>query len=55
MDNLSKNQFEIMSDGKVTSIQASSNEIMIYWLTTLQVWSRWVRETSRWVRRPSGW
>ena len=37
VENLSKNQFEIMSEGKVTSIQASSNEIMVYWLTALQV------------------
>lgn len=26
-----------MSEGKLTSVQASSNEVMIYWLTTLQV------------------
>lgn len=37
VDNLAKHQFEIMSEGKVTSVQASSNEVMIYWLTTLQV------------------
>lgn len=37
VDNLPKHQFEIMSEGKLTSVQASSNEVMIYWLTTLQV------------------
>lgn len=37
VENLAKHQFEIMSEGKVTSIQASSNEVMIYWLTALQV------------------
>lgn len=37
VDNLAKHQFEIMSEGKVTSVQASSNEVMIYWLTALQV------------------
>ena len=37
VENLPKHQFEILSEGKLTSVQASSNEVMIYWLTTLQV------------------
>ncbi len=38
MENLSKHQFEILSEGHVTSLQASSNDTMMYWLTQLQVW-----------------
>ena len=37
IENLSKNQFEILSEGRSTSLQASSNEAMMYWLTQLQV------------------
>ena len=36
MENLSKHQFEITSDRRVVSLQASSQEAMLYWLTTLQ-------------------
>jgi hypothetical protein len=36
IENLSKHQFEITSDRRVVSLQASSQDIMLYWLTTLQ-------------------
>ena len=40
IENRSKNQFEILSEGHVMSLQASSNDAMMYWLTQLQVRSR---------------
>ena len=36
IENLSKHQFEITSDRRVVSLQASSQDAMLYWLTTLQ-------------------
>ena len=36
IENLHKNQFEILSEGRTTSLQASSSEAMMYWLDTLQ-------------------
>ena len=40
LENRSKNQFEVLSEGHVTSLQASSNDAMMYWLTQLQVRSK---------------
>ena len=37
VENLPKHQFEIVCDGKSSSLQASNKEVMIYWLTSLQV------------------
>ena len=37
VENLPKHQFEIISEGKSSSLQAPNKEVMTYWLTSLQV------------------
>jgi len=39
VENLSKNQFEICTPGRMYYLQASSREAMFFWLEALQVWS----------------